>query len=126
VPWYRTPADARGVATQEDVSVHVKFPFWYEFLSHYNMNHAVHHVSPKIPIYRLKAAQAHLNALLGPRAVIVKFTPMMFWRTMAQCKLYNYASHRWVDFKGRSVDVPVPESARTATAPKREATAVAA
>jgi omega-6 fatty acid desaturase (delta-12 desaturase) len=127
VPWYRTPADARGVATQEDVSVHVKFPFWYEFLSHYNMNHAAHHVSPKIPIYRLKAAQAHLNALLGPRAVIVKFTPMMFWRTMAQCKLYNYASHRWVDFKGRSVDVPVPESARTATtAPKREATAVAA
>jgi hypothetical protein len=49
---------------------------------------------------------------------------MMFWRTMAQCKLYNYASHRWVDFKGRSVDVPVPEKARVATTPpKREAVA---
>jgi len=125
VPWFRTAAEARAAAGQEDVSVHVKFPGWYGFVSHFNMNHAAHHVSPKIPLYRLKAAQARLEAVLGPRAVVEKFTPMMFWRTMRQCKLYNFASHRWVDFRGRTADVTLPERAQ-AGAPPSQAKARAA
>lgn len=126
VPWFRTAAEARAATGQEDVSIHVTFPGWYELLSHYNMNHAAHHVSPKIPLYRLKAAQARLNAIRGPRAVVEKFTPMMFWRTMRTCKLYNYSSHRWVDFRGRSVAVALPQRTETGASAAKSGTRVAA
>ena len=107
VPWFRTPAEADAAVGQEDVSVHVTFPLWYERLSHHGMNHPAHHLSPKIPVYRLRAAQQRLNAILGPRAIVERFSFAWLWRTMRRCQFYDYANHRWFDARGRAVAVPL-------------------
>ena len=38
-----------------------------------------------------------------------------YWSTVRTCKLYDYANHRWLDFKGRVTSAPLfPESAPAA------------
>lgn len=117
-PWFRNEEAAREGAGQEDVTVHLKFPKWYGLISHHIMDHAAHHVNPKIPLYRLKKAQDTLNEALGARAVVDKFTPAYLFRMTARCKLYDYSRHRWLDFKGNAVDVALPRAKRAAGPPK--------
>jgi acyl-lipid omega-6 desaturase (Delta-12 desaturase) len=101
-PWFAEQTEWRGVAGQEELSVHVMAPRWYGAISHHIMDHPAHHVHPKIPLYRLAAAQRRLNELLGERAIVQRFTPAYLWHTLSCCKLYDYREHRWLDFAGRA------------------------
>lgn len=101
VPWFEALEEWRGLAGQDEVTVQVEVPRWYGFISHHIMDHPAHHVHPKIPLYRLAAAQRELNRLLGSRAVRQCFSPAYLWRTLAGCKLYDYREHRWLDFTGK-------------------------
>lgn len=85
----------------ELLAVHWKMPGWFGRLTHDVMDHPVHHLHPRIPCYRLKAAQAQLNVLLGEHAVVEKFTLRSFLDTLRRCKLYDFENHRWLDFDGR-------------------------
>ena len=38
-----------------------------------------------------------------------------YWATVRTCKLYDYANHQWMDFKGRVTAAPLfPEAAPAA------------
>jgi omega-6 fatty acid desaturase (delta-12 desaturase) len=100
VPWFEALEEWRGLAGQDEVTVQVEVPRWYGFISHHIMDHPAHHAHPKIPLYRLAAAQRELNRVLGSRAVRQRFSPAYLWRTLACCKLYDYREHRWLDFAG--------------------------
>ena len=117
-PWFAAATELRHVAGQEELSVHVATPGWYGAISHHIMDHPAHHVHPKIPLYRLAAAQRRLNELLGERAVVQHFTPAYLWDTLACCKLYDYREHRWLDFAGRATSAStLPERLRRAGTP---------
>ena len=102
VPWFEALAELRALDGQEEVTVHIVVPRWYGFISHHVMDHPAHHLHPKIPLYRVGAAQRRLNEVLGDRAVIQRFSTLYLVRTLACCKLYDYREHRWLDFAGRS------------------------
>ncbi|HKW53666.1 MAG TPA: fatty acid desaturase [Stellaceae bacterium] len=117
-PWFAAQTDVRRLVGQEDLSVHVVVPRWYGAISHHIMDHPAHHVHPKIPLYRLAAAQRRLNELLGERAVVQRFTPAYLWDTLTCCKLYDYREHRWLDFAGRATSAcTLPERMRRADTP---------
>jgi acyl-lipid omega-6 desaturase (Delta-12 desaturase) len=99
-PWFETLQEWRELSGQDEVTVQIEVPRWYGFISHHIMDHPAHHVHPKIPLYRLAAAQRELNRLLGGRAVRQRFSPAYLWRTLAGCKLYDFREHRWLDFAG--------------------------
>ena len=120
VPWFEALEEWRGLAGQDEVTAQVEVPRWYGFISHHIMDHPAHHVHPKIPLYRLAAAQRELNRLLGSRAVRQRFSPAYLSRTLASCKLYDYREHRWLNFAGD------PTSACTLPTHMREATTVPA
>jgi len=101
VPWFEALAELRRVGGQEDVTVQLQVPRWYGLISHHIMDHPAHHLHPKIPLYRLAAAQRELNRLLGARAVTQRFSPAYLFSTLARCKLYDYQQHCWLDFAGR-------------------------
>jgi omega-6 fatty acid desaturase (delta-12 desaturase) len=109
IAWSDIPAEQARVEAQETVSTHIDFPGWLKFLLHHVYDHAVHHVQPRIPCYRLGAAQVRLNELLGPVAVSNPFSIAWFSDTLRRCKLYDFENHRWLDFDGRpttqSIDV---------------------
>ncbi|HEX9489695.1 MAG TPA: fatty acid desaturase [Stellaceae bacterium] len=116
-PWFAAAAEWRRLAGQEEVAVHVVVPRWYGAISHHIMDHPAHHVHPKIPLYRLAAAQRRLNELLGERAIVQRFTPGYLFATLARCKLYDYGEHRWLDFAGRATSkCTLPDHMRRAGA----------
>ena len=117
-PWFAGTAEWRRLAGQEEVAVHVVVPRWYGAISHHIMDHPAHHVHPKIPLYRLAAAQRRLNELLGERAIVEPFTPGYLFATLGRCKLYDYREHRWLDFAGRPTsECTLPYRMRRAAAP---------
>lgn len=120
VPWFAALEEWRGLAGQDEVTVQVEVPRWYGFISHHVMDHPAHHAHPKVPLYRLAAAQRELNRLLGARAVRQRFSAAYLWRTLRACKLYDYREHRWLDFAGH------PTSACTLPKHSEEAAPVSA
>ncbi len=55
-----------------------------------------------IPLYRLKEAQALLEARL-PRAIVIQpFSWRWYARTARHCKLYDFERRAWTDFQGRA------------------------
>lgn len=117
VPWFEALAEWRRLGGQEEVTIEMRVPRWYGLISHHIMEHPAHHVHPRVPFYRLPAAQRLLARLMGDRAVVQRFTPAYLLSTLARCKLYDFEHHCWLDFAGRPTSermVPAREAARAA------------
>jgi acyl-lipid omega-6 desaturase (Delta-12 desaturase) len=79
------------------------------------LEHGAHHVNTGVPLYRLRAAQAALKNAVPQLARVYVLNWKRYWATVRACKLYDYANHRWLDFKGRVTAAPLfPESASVA------------
>lgn len=96
VRWFRDAADSPPDA----LSVHVGMPHWINHMSHYGLEHPVHHVSAAIPHYRLKQAQAALAEISTPPVVFMRFTAANLREVVTKCRLYDYEAHAWTDFDG--------------------------
>lgn len=101
VRWYRSEEDALADGGQEMRTIHVRAPRWYGLIRHDIMEHPAHHVNPMIPCYRLRAAQARLDEVLGSRTIVEAMGPRPLFEILRACKLYDYEGHAWVDFSGR-------------------------
>ena len=101
IPWFRGRVDRGVVAPQEALTTHLTFPRALSWFMHHVYDHAVHHVNPGIPCYELPRAQAHLNALVGDRAISESFSFPWLFGVMSRCKLYDFERHCWTDFEGR-------------------------
>lgn len=112
IAWTRDREESREMGGQVDYTMHVRYPRWYNLISHNIMEHTAHHVDPRIPCYNLGDAQKQLAGLLGPAMHTVDFSLHGFLRTMASCKLYDYENHCWLDFSGRRTSRPVKASDR--------------
>jgi omega-6 fatty acid desaturase (delta-12 desaturase) len=112
VRWYRDAASS----PPEALSVHVGLPHWINHMSHYGLEHPVHHVSALIPHYRLKAAQAALAEIAAPPVIAMRFTPANLRDVVTRCRLYDYDAHAWLDFDGEVMARPL-ERARVAAPP---------
>lgn len=99
-PWFGSIEEWRKLGGEEEVTIHVRMLRWYGALTHHIMDHPAHHIQPLIPLYRLPAAQARLNELLGDRAVVEEFSLHYLFATMHACKLYDYRAGQWCDFAG--------------------------
>lgn len=71
-------------------------PIW-NILLHNIMEHGAHHLDARIPLYRLKAAQAKL-ANLVPNMPVIELSFRTYWRTVKECKLFDFKNQRWVGF----------------------------
>ena len=101
IPWFKSGIEKRTSGLgEEDVTMHVQYPAWYNYASHNIMEHTAHHVDPRIPLYNLPKAQKVIAGLLGNDLVTIKFSFAQFLETMALCKLYDYDNHYWLDFSG--------------------------
>ena len=115
VPWFRGPIDRETFARPEYLTTHLTMPRWMSKFMHGIFDHAVHHVNPRIPLYRAFEAQVYLNhRLKGAPLVIEKFSLDHMLRTMRTCKLYDFERHCWTDFGGRPTTGTIPLVARMA------------
>lgn len=97
--WYDDRAEWDFFAAQVESTVHVQMPLVLEWISARIMQHTAHHVNPKIPLYRLVKSQKCLEEAY-PQIVIQIWRLGTLSRTMSLCKLYDYRTHRWLNFAG--------------------------
>ena len=102
VPWFKTQKECNAYASLEDITVHIKYPHWYNLISHNAMEHTAHHVDPRVPLYNLSKAQTVSCELYGQDLITMDFSLFNFLSTMNKCKLYDYENHLWLDFEGNS------------------------
>ena len=113
VRWYRDVASS----SPEALSVHVGMPHWINHMSHYGLEHPVHHVSAHIPHYRLKEAQAALAKIAAPPVIAMRFTAANVSDVLARCRLYDYDAHAWMDFDGKVTALPLERGKMRAAPP---------
>ena len=117
IPWFKGKADRSIALPQESLTVHLEFPAVVSWFMHHVYNHAVHHVQPGIPCYRLPEAQARLNALVGDQAVSERFSFRWLFEVLRLCKLYDFERHCWTDFDGRPTTARIVARRRDAALP---------
>jgi hypothetical protein len=79
-------------------------------MTHYVLEHPVHHVSAMIPHYHLKQAQAALAGIVAPNILSMRFTVGNMRDVLRRCRLYDYDAHAWLDFNGELTAVPFDPS----------------
>jgi omega-6 fatty acid desaturase (delta-12 desaturase) len=106
VAWYERRDEWSANAGYATTTVHVKLIRPLDGLIHYILEHGAHHVNMGVPLYRLKEAQARLTSTLDERLNSEVFTWRYYWNTVRRCKLYDFATHVWMDFDGRITSQP--------------------
>lgn len=112
IKWYESLSEwKKCVPSQVEVTSHVKYPLWYNIITHNIYLHPVHHVNPKIPLYQLKQAQQILEQKSINEMHVYKFGLQDMLKTISACKLYNFEVYQWLDFHGNITgDIQVSES----------------
>jgi omega-6 fatty acid desaturase (delta-12 desaturase) len=100
IAWFQKRQEWQRYRAYLTATVHVKFPFGIDRLMHNIMEHNAHHLNPRIPMFALRRAQH----LLQERFLDQYQAYQMNWRNyrdcVSRCKLYDYANHAWLDFRG--------------------------
>jgi acyl-lipid omega-6 desaturase (Delta-12 desaturase) len=82
-------------------TVNVVVPKRMGQILHDILEHGAHHVNTGVPLYRLREAQQALKNAVPQLARVYVLNWKRYWATVRTCKLYDYANHQWLDFKGR-------------------------
>lgn len=101
IQWYDDKTEWSACDPFVSTTVHLTFPLMIGTLMHHIMEHTAHHVDMSIPLYRLKQAQALLEAALPGRIVVQRFSWRWYAQTVRRCKLYDLAARRWTDYQGQ-------------------------
>jgi len=109
VRWYENLVAWReAVKSQSEVTLYIKYPNWYEAITHNIYVHPAHHINARIPLYNLQKAQTQLMRSFPESTQVIPFSLREFLRTLRSCKLYDYTQHQWLDFSGRPTTAAQP------------------
>jgi omega-6 fatty acid desaturase (delta-12 desaturase) len=89
-------------------TVHLQFPGWTRLFASNIMAHLAHHVDPRIPLVRLRAAQERLEELLPGQVIVQAWNLRELLRILRVCRLYDYEARRWIDYEGRPTTEAAP------------------
>lgn len=101
VAWYDNKRDWSAASPFVSTTVHLTFASGTGTALHHIMEHTAHHVDMGVPLYRLKKAQALLEAKLPGRIIVQPFSWAWYFETARCCKLYDFERRRWTDFAGQ-------------------------
>lgn len=107
LPWYREPTLKDPLDRQEFMAAAQVYPGWFSAFNYHVFYHVVHHVHPRIPVWRMKHAFVELQRVAGTVVIVDKFTPGFFFDTLRRCKLYDYEHHCWLGFDGQRTTEPI-------------------
>jgi acyl-lipid omega-6 desaturase (Delta-12 desaturase) len=101
IAWFSKRQEWQRYRAYLTATVHVRFPFGIDRLMHNIMEHNAHHVNPRIPMYKLRGAQKALTERFQGEFSAYKLDWREYVDVVRRCKLYDYANHAWLDFRGQ-------------------------
>ncbi len=99
VRWYADRSQWSFFRGQVEATVHVEVPWWVDKLMGHSLDHTAHHVDPGVPLTALPECQTILEQAFE-EVVRYPLTWKNGQRILATCQLYDYETHRWLDFDG--------------------------
>lgn len=106
--WYRDVASM--ASPPESTAVHVRIPHFVNHVTHYVLEHSVHHISAMIPHYNLKKAQAALAGMAEQHIITMPFNYGNMRDVLRRCRLYDFEAHAWMNFDGQVTAIPIDTS----------------
>jgi omega-6 fatty acid desaturase (delta-12 desaturase) len=101
IPWFTDKAAWRAAQAELRCSTNVAMPLpIFPPLYAKVMAHTAHHVHPHVPAYGLPEAQAALDKVFGAEMPAYTLSLGDYLRTTRACKLFDFETGRWTDFKG--------------------------
>ena len=100
IAWFQNRQEWQRCRAYLTSTACVRFPFRLDRLMHNIMEHNAHHVSPRIPMFTLRAAQKALREKF-PELCDYRLNLKSYRDIARRCKLYDYTNHAWLDFSGR-------------------------
>jgi omega-6 fatty acid desaturase (delta-12 desaturase) len=101
IAWFQARHEWQRYRAYLTATVHVRFPFGIDRLLHNIMEHNAHHLNPRIPMYSLRKAQRLLSERFDNQYQVYRMNWRSYRECVRSCKLYDYANHAWLDFKGQ-------------------------
>lgn len=101
IPWVSKQEEWDYKKIQLESSIRSMYPQPLQTLYINIMEHTAHHLMADIPLYNLKAAQRQLEAANPNRITVITHGFRSYLAATKICKLYNFDTHQWTDFKGR-------------------------
>jgi omega-6 fatty acid desaturase (delta-12 desaturase) len=101
VPWFSRREEWSFYTGQVNCTVHMGVPKWMIFFLTDIGLHGAHHIDPRIPIWGLDRAEPRLVAAAHHDMIVERWSWRRHRDILRRCKLYDYDTHRWLDFAGR-------------------------
>jgi omega-6 fatty acid desaturase (delta-12 desaturase) len=117
IAWFQKRHEWQRHRAYLSATVRVRFPLGIDRLLHNIMEHNAHHLNPRIPMYSLRRAQAVLEERFSDSFQAYRMTWRSYVDCVRRCKLYDFANHTWLDFRGQVTSrVPLDDDSPAAAA----------
>ena len=126
IAWFQKRHEWQRCRAYVTSTAHVRFPWGIDRLMHNIMEHNAHHLNPRIPMYTLRRAQKALSEKFQDQYQSYQMTWRTYMDCVRRCKLYDYANHAWLDFRGQvtsRVDLMLPPGVSGSAEPSKVAAA---
>lgn len=100
IAWFSKRQEWQRCRAYLTSTVQVRLPWGIDRLMHNIMEHNAHHVNPRIPMYALRRAQTALRERFDAEVHAYRLGWQAYKDCVRRCKLYDYANHAWLDFRG--------------------------
>lgn len=108
IAWFQKRQDWQRARAYLTSTANVHLPLGLDWLMHGIMEHNAHHVNPRISMFGLRKAQARLKELHLGDVLTYRLNWRRYRQCVKACKLYDYANHAWLDWRGEiTARVPV-------------------
>jgi omega-6 fatty acid desaturase (delta-12 desaturase) len=100
IAWFQRRQEWRRRRAYVMATANVRLPLGLDRLLHNIMEHHAHHLNTRIPMWRLRAAQRLLRERNAGQIQSYRLGWKNYRDSVRCCKLYDFASHSWLDFNG--------------------------
>lgn len=100
IPWFQKRQEWQRSRAYLTATANVRLPLGLDRLMHNIMEHNAHHVNTRIPMFRLRQAQALLKARCDDELPAYRLSWALYMDCVTRCKLYDFSNHRWLSFGG--------------------------
>lgn len=100
IAWFQRRQDWQRCRAYLTATANVRLPLGLDRLMHNIMEHNAHHLNPRISMFQLRRAQGLLQERFADEFRSYRLGWRSYWDCVRRCKLYDYANHAWMDFRG--------------------------
>ncbi|HUR55314.1 MAG TPA: fatty acid desaturase, partial [Gemmataceae bacterium] len=99
--WFADASKWNYFQANVESTTRIYLPLGLHKMFHNILEHAAHHVDPRIPLYHLPDSQRKLRdafpGTVPEEMLLIRYV----WRIFRTCQLYDYDKQQWLDYQGK-------------------------